>query len=340
MMRLQPFLLNLIEESHTDPILAVKSKDWDLNLIRQRSNLWAKRLRFLHRVKIFKQVYERYYEKKFKRAPRTGIEYHNMLNMIDTSMLLGQRPSVWWTRYHDIDLIVGTFIYGYANYSKMKEDLQFGFSTLEKCCLYSDFPNADTLTRRLKKLVALIVRHEATYKSFDFDSTESIDSALREFQEEEVRHFFNFVKSFGVPLGSDKKSNWNDLRDRFFTEYPNYEQKVVSSVEKLVQYFRMASQRAIYGSMMTEEQKLLMTEIKLTQTSSGAKQFEIGIKEAQEFFKNCIQLRFLRKWVVPNKASMFNLHRAKWVIVSKEIQKEHPAWFGWVPGYQADVHDL
>jgi hypothetical protein len=61
-------------------------------------------------------------------------------------------------------LIVGTFKYGYADYQSMKNDKDFGFTTLEKVCQYREFPSADALTRRLKKLVALIVRHEKTYK--------------------------------------------------------------------------------------------------------------------------------------------------------------------------------
>jgi hypothetical protein len=49
-------------------------------------------------------------------------------------MLLGQRPNVWWTREHDIDLIIGTFKYGYADYQNMRNDLDLGFATLEKVC--------------------------------------------------------------------------------------------------------------------------------------------------------------------------------------------------------------
>ena len=30
--------------------------------------------------------------------------------------LFGQRPSVWWSKKHDIDLILGVYKYGYANY--------------------------------------------------------------------------------------------------------------------------------------------------------------------------------------------------------------------------------
>lgn len=164
MKHMQYFLLNLIQESDEDFVYSVSSNDWDINQIRQRTNLNAKRIRFLYRVRKIVEIYDDYYFQKHGAKPATIFEYHKMLNVIDTQMLLGQRPNVWWTRAHDIDLIVGTFKYGYADYNSMRNDQDFGFATLEKVCQYQDFPSADALTRRLKKLISLMVRHEKTYK--------------------------------------------------------------------------------------------------------------------------------------------------------------------------------
>ena len=41
---------------------------------------------------------------------------NNLLNFLPSSVFYGQRPSVWWTLRHDIDLLIGTYKYGYANY--------------------------------------------------------------------------------------------------------------------------------------------------------------------------------------------------------------------------------
>jgi hypothetical protein len=46
---------------------------------------------------------------------------------------------------------------------------------------FLEFPNADTITRRLKKLMLLIVRHEKEFGSFDFESKELIDQDLLEY---------------------------------------------------------------------------------------------------------------------------------------------------------------
>jgi hypothetical protein len=43
-----------------------------------------------------------------------------MLNFLPNASLVGQKPSLWWTRKHDIDLIRGTYEYGYANYNEMR----------------------------------------------------------------------------------------------------------------------------------------------------------------------------------------------------------------------------
>lgn len=129
---LKMFLLNIIEEKTSDPYVPVNSKDWDLNLIRQRANPWGKRLQLLHRVQSFIRTFEGYFSKKHFRKPEKVFEYHNLLNFLSNYHLQGQRPCVWWTRNHDIDLVVGTFRYGYANYNQMKACDQFGFNDLEK----------------------------------------------------------------------------------------------------------------------------------------------------------------------------------------------------------------
>jgi hypothetical protein len=130
---LKMFLLNIIEEKTNDQYAPVNSKDWDLNLIRQRANPWGKRLQLLHRVQSFIKTFEVYFVKKHGRKPQNVFEYHNLLNFLSNYHLQGQRPCVWWTRNHDIDLVVGTFRYGYANYLQMKACDQFGFNDLEKC---------------------------------------------------------------------------------------------------------------------------------------------------------------------------------------------------------------
>jgi hypothetical protein len=258
-----------------------------------------------------------------------------MLNMIDTTLLLGQRPSIWWTRFHDIDLIIGSYRYGYANYLKIKEDEQYGFDALEKSCMFNDFPNADTLTRRLKKLVSLIVRHENTYHNFDFDSLDHLDSVLKEYADGEVRDLFDFVKDYGVPVGSDGKSNWIDLRDKFFGYNSKYEQKVPSAVERLVQHFRMMVQSKIYRKMMSKKYWEVFDKVLKERNLN----FDISLEEAEEFFRNDSKLRFIRKKILKQKYALFNANKANLKIESDSLPTDHPAKLT-MSGYEPAKHDL
>lgn len=296
MKHMQYFLLNLIQESDEDFVYSVSSNDWDINQIRQRTNLNAKRIRFLYRVRKIVEIYDDYYFQKYGAKPTTIFEYHKMLNVIDTQMLLGQRPNVWWTRAHDIDLIVGTFKYGYADYNSMRNDQDFGFATLEKVCQYQDFPSADALTRRLKKLISLMVRHEKTYKQFDFDSTESLEGIMKEFTPDETNSLFEYVCSNGVALGADLKPNWNDLRDNFYRKNTNFDQKVVSLVERLVQNFRMVTLKILQNKMATEAQKNIIEA--QGQIDSN---FQINLAQAETFFKQTNQIYFIRKTILGKK---------------------------------------
>ena len=62
---------------------------------------------------------------------------------------------------HDIDLLIGTYKYGYANYQAMRTDKKLSFYATELVDFqYSEFPNADNITRRLKKLVQIIGKSE------------------------------------------------------------------------------------------------------------------------------------------------------------------------------------
>lgn len=100
--------------------------------------------------------------------------YENLLAFLPSSHFYGQRPAAWWSKRHDVDLIVGTFRHGYANYSEMRRDPSFSFSldtygsqSNKKCKVYQEFPNADTITRRLKKLVAMLGKYLPDFKELD-----------------------------------------------------------------------------------------------------------------------------------------------------------------------------
>jgi len=333
MKHLEPVLLNIIQEEPSDPFVQINAKAWDMNLIRHRANLWGKRIAFLHKIKIFKGHYAKFYKKRFGRKPKNPSEYHYLLNMLPSTLLLGQRPATWWDRTHDIDLIIGSYKYGYANYNQMKDSGEFGFNIMEKCCYHNEFPNADTITRRLKKLVGLIERHEETFRKFNFESRDPISQDIKEFTKDELKDLFKVISDSGVPVSSDGKSNWVELRDRFYTSNKIYESKSVGSLERLVHYFRFRVQKLIKESASNEFAESLQLERKLEQ-----EEFPLSLEEAELYFKNNDQLRYIRKVILFNSEALFNANTAKLAQSVSTLKEDNPAKIS-DQSYKPDWHD-
>ena len=61
--------------------------------------------------------------KSFKQhhPDKSQIKWDYLLGFIPSSSFYSQRPSIWWTRKHDSDLIRGVYKYGYTNHHNIKE---------------------------------------------------------------------------------------------------------------------------------------------------------------------------------------------------------------------------
>ena len=97
------------------------------------------------------------------------VNWSTLLNFIPDQVLMGQRPSVWWSRQHDIDLLRGIYKYGYANYTEIRDCPDYSFYQHEQNNIYNDFPSSDNSTRRLKKLMAAIMRIENEKGRLNFE---------------------------------------------------------------------------------------------------------------------------------------------------------------------------
>lgn len=99
--------------------------------------------------------------------------YHskdNLVNFCSEEQLMGMRPASWWQRSHDVDLLQGTYKYGFANYQSIKEDKKLCWSDVinqasDQVCDDKSFPAPEHLTKRLKKLLSIAMRVE----SFNFE---------------------------------------------------------------------------------------------------------------------------------------------------------------------------
>lgn len=141
---------------------------------------------------------------------KTFDNWDNLLNFLPGQAFYGQRPAVWWTRTHDIDLLRGTYKYGYANYQLMRSDQKYIFSKFEKESSNNlqEFPSADTITRRLKKLVQIIVKYEQSNNGVISFCEKVVNKDPTGFSLDYKYKILSYLIDKGVPLTSEGKYDW------------------------------------------------------------------------------------------------------------------------------------
>jgi len=73
---------------------------------------------------------------------------------------------------------------------------------------------ADNLTRRLKKLINTIVKIQQNQGEIDFEDEAESEEDEKSWTDNEKKVLFAIVSDYGVPIGTDNKSNWSELKDR------------------------------------------------------------------------------------------------------------------------------
>lgn len=106
-------------------------KDWEPHIqLPQRAVQYTKRLQLLFRVKNLIRKYREDSLRGMEVKDRRKINWDGLLNFIPLGFLFGQRPAVWWAKKHDIDLLLGIYKYGYANYINIRAAKEYCFAEL------------------------------------------------------------------------------------------------------------------------------------------------------------------------------------------------------------------
>lgn len=129
---LKIFLQKLIEENQMEYQEYMPNlKEWDQHImLPQRSVQYTKRLQLLFRVKNLIRKYREDSLKNMNPPDRRKINWDGLLNFIPLGLLFGQRPAVWWAKKNDIDLLLGVYKYGYANYVSIRNAREYCFAEL------------------------------------------------------------------------------------------------------------------------------------------------------------------------------------------------------------------
>ena len=96
----------------------------------------------------------------------------------------------------------------------MRDNQKFSFHRLEKVeGSFQEFPNADTITRRLKKLVQFLGKYETHLDHLNFETNEA-ENEPSGFSLEEKNKIVELLIDFGIPMNSEGKVEWGTFKDK------------------------------------------------------------------------------------------------------------------------------
>ena len=328
---LQSFLINFVHanENEDEPYIDYKREDWG-NLINQKAPAWGKRIQLLHKVKLIVETFAK--ENKKNNELREALhdenidvsqkeqfnneikstydDWNNLLDFLPDSALCGQKPANWWTKSHDIDLLRGTYKHGYANYSSMKKDNELSFGKLEGSSLH-DFPNPDTITRRLKRLIQIIIRKENENEN---ESEENKSKETSGFSLEEKNKIITYLINYGIPINNSGKNDWSALKMKLIEKQiipkdvkdnkENGEGRTITTqmLEIFTQKLQNLSQQ-IKDKGYTEIDSTIKT--KLNTDNDG---FVITLEQARNITTNISLMEFIRQNIqnISSQKSLFD----------------------------------
>ena len=321
------FLSNLIQEKDNEPWIIPNPNDWG-ELIIQRAPAWGKRIKYLYYIKntidIFKNLktqnkdkkkllnnFNNYLSEEEKNNIKSKINpiYDNWCNLLwflPNNLLFGQAPVSWWNKIHDIDLLRGTYKYGYANYVAIKSDKKYCFSTLDQNSLNKDFPSADSITRRLKKIIQIIIKNwnnNTELMNLNDNFSKNNFGGIKELDNEEKKNVFEFTMDYGLPRKINGEDNYLLIYEKL------KEKKVFNQIiekeelNKLVlgiKFFIITIKKKIQNLLNDDknegknEKDILIEELNIT-------------KEKGKLFLNNIHMfEIIRKKIITKNYKLFN----------------------------------
>ena len=362
------FLLKLIEEKNNEPYILPNQDDWG-TLIKQKASAWGKRIQFLfyiceivknfqtemeknkeirEKINKNKEILLNEEEEELKKQIKTNFDFwENLLNFLPNSLFCGQKPSTWWTKSHDIDLIRGIYMYGYANYNLIRRDPNLIFNKLDNNNCIQEFPNADLITRRLKRIVHSIMKAfpdliKNVHETIENGNNLEIIKEQTGFNLNEKNKIVDFLINHGIPLQKDGKEDFNLLKKILIEKSilnensgqnkknennnnnnnnNNKEKKELTSnlLEHLIQRFRTVA------LITTNLKKFNLNEIDINlkyQIELDNDGFKLSYEKSNEFLNNLNYMEFIRKNFILNNFNYFNKCLEKIIKFTKEGQSE------------------
>lgn len=155
---------------------------------------------------------------------------------------------------------------------------------------------------------------------------------LSRFSLEEKKDLFAFVSEQGIPVGLEGKSNWAELRERFYGSSSKYEPKSIMLIEKLICECRLQCQLLIQISDYSAK------TAKEVSVPENPNLWSINLQQARMFLGITNLLKFVRKTILFNNRKLFNNSLEDYLEELREMPPGHPAYIS-EPDYNPAVSD-
>ena len=327
------FLSNLIQEKENEPWIIPNTNDWgELNIL-QKAPAWGKRIKYLYYIKtiidIFKNLRANNKEKRkllsnfniyLSEEEKTNInskinkdydDWSNLLWFLPVNLSFGQTPVSWWNKIHDIDLLRGTYKHGYANYIAIKSDKKLCFSSLEQSGHKKDFPSADSITRRLKKVMQIIIKNWNNNELMNLNQSERFfiqNKKIRELKKEEKSGVFEFLIDFGIPRKINGEDNYfliyEKLKEKnIFEDIIDKEElnELILGIKSFINELKKQIQ-----NYTKEENNEKEKEKEENKDNSLIEELNISLEKAKLFLKHIHIFEILRKKIISKNYKLFN----------------------------------
>ena len=327
------FLSNLIQEKDNEPWIIPNTNDWgELNIL-QKAPAWGKRIKYLYYIKtiidIFKSLkannkekrkllnnFNAYLSEEEKANINSKInkdydDWSNLLWFLPVNLSFGQTPVSWWNKIHDIDLLRGTYKHGYANYIAIKSDKKLCFSSLEQSGHKKDFPSADSITRRLKKVMQIIIKNWNNNELMNLNQSERFfiqNKKIRELKKEEKSGVFEFLIDFGIPRKINGEDNYYLIYEKLkeknvFEDIIDKEElnELILGIKSFINELKKQIQNYI-----KEESNEKDKEKEENKDNSLIEELNISLEKAKLFLKHIHIFEILRKKIISKNYKLFN----------------------------------
>lgn len=134
-------------------------------------------------------------------------------------------------------------------------------------------------------------------------------------------------------MGPEGKSNWAELRDKFYGAYSQYEPKAILLIEKLICECRLQCQLLI---QISDYSGKTSKEIPLPENPNL---WSINLQQAQMFLGINNLLKFIRKTILFNNQRLFTQCLDDYLEELREMPSDHPAYIS-EPSYNPEISDL